>query len=397
MDHASNATQKTSAIILLMTMTLLGVFPLDVILPSFPALAERFQTSSADIALSVSLFAIGLSFSLMLVGPLSDSLGRKKLLLGGMSVALVGAAGCVVASQYSWFLFFRVVQAMGCGCFVLSQALVQDLFEGKEQERLRIAMVTASGIFISLSPLFGTWLQERLGWQGSFEVFAAIGLLVILMAWLLLENTPGTAKGRQRNIFAAYRLVCAEPRFVGYWLISALAFACHFSFIVTSPIIFMEQLQLSPYQYSLVLLLYGAAYILGGFAAGAMNRHLRASTQIIAGLLLIALSGLLMLFLQRFEPSASSVLLPMIVCTAGTTITRPVATSRAMGLFTQNAGTSASAGNMIIFTCGGLISGFINLASDNLAMALGLCFLVLSTSALGLNSLVNRHNQRACA
>lgn len=156
MDHASNATQKTSAIILLMTMTLLGVFPLDVILPSFPALAERFQTSSADIALSVSLFAIGLSFSLMLVGPLSDSLGRKKLLLGGMSVALVGAAGCVIASQYSWFLFFRVIQALGCGCFVLSQALVQDLFEGQEQERLRIAMVTASGIFISLSPLFGT-------------------------------------------------------------------------------------------------------------------------------------------------------------------------------------------------------------------------------------------------
>ncbi|MDF2395385.1 MFS transporter [Pseudomonas sp. 3MA1] len=395
MGHSPATPNKTSAVILLLTMTLLGVFPLDVILPSFPALAERFNTSSADIALSVSLFAIGLSFSLMVVGPLSDSLGRKKLLLAGMAVAIAGALGCMAATEYRWFLLFRVVQAVGCGCFVLSQALVQDLFVGRQQERLRIALVTASGIFISLSPLLGTWLQSLLGWQGSFGVFVGLGLLVILKAWVLLENTPGTAT-RQRNILAAYRLVFADLSFVGYWLISALAFACHFSFIVISPLIFMEQLQLTPYQYALALLLYGAAYVVGGAGAGVMNRYLQASTQIVTGLGLIALSGLLMLLLQRFELSVATVLVPMIVCTAGTTITRPVATSRAMGIFPHNAGTSASAGNMLIFVSGGLISAFINLSASNLVMALGLCFLGLSAIALGLNSLVNRRYQDAC-
>ncbi|WP_409284349.1 MFS transporter [Pseudomonas protegens] len=395
MGHSPATPNKTSAVILLLTMTLLGVFPLDVILPSFPALAERFNTSSADIALSVSLFAIGLSFSLMVVGPLSDSLGRKKLLLAGMAVAIAGALGCMAATEYRWFLLFRVVQAVGCGCFVLSQALVQDLFVGRQQERLRIALVTASGIFISLSPLLGTWLQSLLGWQGSFGVFVGLGLLVILKAWVLLENTPGTAT-RQRNILAAYRLVFADLSFLGYWLISALAFACHFSFIVISPLIFMEQLQLTPYQYALALLLYGAAYVVGGAGAGVMNRYLQASTQIVTGLGLIALSGLLMLLLQRFELSVATVLVPMIVCTAGTTITRPVATSRAMGIFPHNAGTSASAGNMLIFVSGGLISAFINLSASNLVMALGLCFLGLSAIALGLNSLVNRRYQDAC-
>lgn len=395
MDHSPTTPKNTSAVILLLTMTLLGVFPLDVILPSFPALAERFNTSSADIALSVSLFAIGLSFSLMVIGPLSDSLGRKKLLMAGMAVAIAGALGCMAATEYAWFLLFRVVQAVGCGCFALSQALVQDLFVGRQQERLRIALVTASGIFISLSPLLGTWLQAHLGWQGSFEVFVVLGLLVLLKAWLLLENTPGTAAG-QRHILAAYRRVFADLSFLGYWLISALAFACHFSFIVISPLIFMEQLQLSSYQYALTLLLYGAAYVLGGIGAGVMNRYLQANTQIVTGLGLIALSGLLMLLLQQFELSVAKVLVPMIVCTAGTTITRPVATSRAMGIFPHNAGTSASAGNMLIFIAGGLISGFINLSASNLVMALGLCFLGLSAIALGLNSLVNRRYQGAC-
>lgn len=159
MTTLTSPARKTAAIFLLMTMTVLGVFPLDVILPSFPFMAAHFDTSVADIALSVSLFSVGLSMSLLLIGPLSDNLGRKRLLMIGMSIAVAGAAGCAMADDFAWFLFFRVVQAVGCGSFVLSQALVQDLFVGKEQERLRIAIVTAGGICISVSPLFGSWLQ----------------------------------------------------------------------------------------------------------------------------------------------------------------------------------------------------------------------------------------------
>ena len=100
---------------------------------------------TSDIALSVSIFAIGLAVSLLLIGPLSDMFGRKKLLLGGIALAAVGATGCLFASDFAWFLGFRVVQAVGCGSFALSQALVQDLFAGRELERLRIWMTTAGG------------------------------------------------------------------------------------------------------------------------------------------------------------------------------------------------------------------------------------------------------------
>lgn len=149
-------------------MVLLGVFPLDVLLPSFPALAAHFQSKPADIAFSISLFAIGISLSQLLIGPLSDTFGRKSLLIGGMVVSIIGATGCVLSKEYTWFLIFRMIQATGCGCFVLSQALVQDMFEGKERDRLRILMITASGIFISLSPLLGSLLQQFLDWPGSF-------------------------------------------------------------------------------------------------------------------------------------------------------------------------------------------------------------------------------------
>jgi DHA1 family bicyclomycin/chloramphenicol resistance-like MFS transporter len=391
MAHPKYTNEKSWLILLLLTMTLLGVFPLDVILPSFPDLSDYYQTSPSDIALSVSLFAIGLAFSVLLIGPFSDLWGRKKLLLGGIAIATIGAMGCLVSSEYRWFLFFRIVQAVGCGAFALSQALIQDLFVGKEQERIRIWMTSSSGVFISLSPLLGTWLQLHLGWQGSFHVFIALAAIVWIKACVLLKETPRSRDVSSRGFFGAYWRLCSDPRFMGYWLISALAFACHFSFIVISPIIFMERLGLSSYEFAWALLLYGVAYVFGGIVASALHRRLQANTQIVIGLGLIALSGLVMLWLANsFGLTAAVVLIPMLICTAGTTIARPIANSKAMTLYPQDAGTSSSVGGVLIFMCGGVISVVINLASEALTTALALCFIVLSLTGLGLNTLINR-------
>lgn len=391
-DHSVATAKKVGATVLLMAMVMLGVFPVDVLLPSFPSLSQHFNTTTSEIALSISFFAIGISLSQLVIGPLSDMLGRKTLLLAGMSVSMAGALGCAWAANYEYFLLFRVIQAVGCGCFVLSQALVQDIFIGKERDRLRILMVTASGIFISISPLAGSLLQELMGWQGSFYIFIVIAALVFVKALLLLENLPINSTGPRISILRAYRRICGDFSFVAYWLIAAIVFACHFSFIVISPLIFMEQLQLSSYEFSLTLLLYGAAYVIGGILAGVMNKRMEPATQIVIGLILIFVAGLVMLLLRnQFGLSVFTMLVPMIICTAGTTITRPAATSKAMELFPDNAGASASAGNTMIFISGGLISALINLCTNNLQVTLALSFIVLSGVGLLLNQHINLH------
>lgn len=391
-------TQRRAAVGLLLAMVLLGVFPLDVLLPSFPALATHFTRSPADIALSISLFAVGIAFAQLLIGPLSDVIGRKSLLIAGMSVSMLGALGCVMTRDYSLFLFFRVLQALGCGCFVLSQALVQDLFEAAERDRLRILLVTATGIFISVSPLAGTFLQATLGWRGSFWVFTALSAVVLVKAWMFLPNSRPADSGARVSFIGAYRRVLVDVEFVGYWLISAFAFACHFSFIVISPLIFMDQLQLTPYDFSLILLVYGAAYIVGGIVAAALNRRITPVQQMFTGLSLILLAGLAMLYLAAWHTLAPlTVLIPMLICTAGTTIARPAATSRAMSLFPENAGTSASAGSTMIFICGGLISALISLSPSNLQATLGYCFVLLSTIALLLIHRLSRRSNHLAA
>lgn len=388
------ATRKPATVGLLLMLTLLGVFPIDVVLPSFPALSEHFQSPSSDIALSVRLFAVGIALSQLLIGPLSDVMGRKNLLLIGITVAAIGATGCVFADSYWTFLFFRVVQALGCGCFVLSQALIQDLFTGREQQRLRIFLVTCGGIFISVSPLAGTGLQSWMGWRGSFLVFIALAMGVFASACLLLERSTAGSQPRRLNFIAAYRTVCADFSFMAYWLTSALAFSCHFSFIVISPLILIDQLHFSPEAFSLALLGYGLAYIGGGSVASVLSNRIDSQTQIITGLVLILSAGVLMLGLSsHLGLSVTTLLLPMIVCTAGTTIARAAAHTQAMNRFPERAGTSASAGSVLIFILGGLTSAAISLTPLDLQLTLALCLVLLSLLGLALNALV-RHRYK---
>ena len=387
------ANRRGMAIFLLLSMVVLGVFLLDVVLPSFPALAEYYQRTPSDIALSVSLFAIGISISQLLIGPLSDKLGRKSLLLTGMAMSIVGAAGCVLSTHYLGFLLFRCVQAVGCGCFVLSQALVQDLFTGKKRDSLRILMVTASGLAISLSPLAGTLLQETFDWPGSFWLFIALASGVWIIAWHQLTEHPAPAQP-SHSLLGAYAIVCRSPMFISYWLIAALAFACHFSFIVVSPLLFLEQLQLTSYRYSLILLLYGAAYVSGGLMAHLLARRISANSQIIVGLLLILVAGALMLLLYRHMGlSVPSVLLPMIVCTAGITLARPIATSRAMDVFPEWAGTASSVGSALIFIFAGTVSALVNLIPGSLQITLATGFVSMSVIALDLIACICQHQR----
>ena len=158
-----------------------------------------------------------------------------------------------------------------------------------------------------------------------------------------------------------------------------------------SPLLFIERLQLSPHLFSLVLLLYGVAYLSGGIIAQILSTRILASTQIVVGLLLIFVAGIMMLLLMSVVgPSVPSLLLPMIVCTTGTTITRPIATSKAMDIFPTLAGTAASTGGMLVFICGGVISALINLSHADLQLTLAVSFIGLSLSALALNALIGR-------
>ncbi|MGE8110516.1 MULTISPECIES: Bcr/CflA family efflux MFS transporter [Pseudomonas] len=373
--YASRSTR--CYVLLLLLISLLGVFPLDVILPSVPLLARDFDVDAHYIAYSISLFAIGVAISQSIIGPLSDRMGRKRLLIAGLIVSVAGAVGCILATSYKSFMVFREIQAVGCGCFVLSQALVQDKFSGHERNAMRILMTSASGLFISLSPLAGSVLQQYFGWAGSFQVFVLLAVVVLLLSLKLLQEQPTAT--RTAGVLSSYPVLLKDRAFLVSSLCSCLAFACHFSFVVVSPLLLIEQLGLTEFGFSMVFLGYGLAYMIGGFIASWLNGRVGMQAQVGWGFALIGLAGVtLCLVVIVHELGVFSLLFPLVLCTIGTTIVRPAATTHALGRHPERAGAAASLNNTMLFAFGGCASMLVASISGSLPMSLALGFVACS-------------------
>ncbi|MBT1270063.1 MFS transporter [Pseudomonas sp. VS38] len=389
--HGDLKRQQRSRFILITCISLISFFPINILLPSFPALAAKFDTSTAEVALSISLFTLVFAISQLIAGPLSDKFGRKEVLLGCIVVSTLGSIGCALAANYPSFLLFRAVQAIGCGFFVLGHALVEDLFEEQDRARIRIYYMTLSGSFVALSPLLGSWLQTTFDWQGSFYGFAVMALGMFIHAWLILPSKAASPERAPVSIIATLKSIASNRDFIRYWWIAALVFACYFALISVTPLIFMDELKLSEYQYAVVLMVYGVAYLLGGVAATALQKHISLTRQINLGLGLLGIAGVLLTLVISYEAMTTiTLLIPMLISALAVTLVRPAAISAAMLLFSSSAGTAASVGNSIMFITAAVSSAALAQAGDNLLMTIAISFIVLSVWGVVTNIRVGR-------
>ncbi|EFQ60765.1 drug resistance transporter, Bcr/CflA subfamily [Pseudomonas fluorescens WH6] len=199
--------ETVSRFVLITNISLISFFPLNILLPSFPALATEFNVPLADVAIAISLFTLVFSISQLITGPLSDKWGRKEVLLGCITLSILGAIGCAMATDYLSFLLFRSVQAMGCGFFVLGHALVEDLFEEQDRARVRLYYMTLSGSFVALSPLIGSWLQTTFDWQGSFYGFVLMALGMLIHAFCILPSKSASPEHASVSIISTLKAV----------------------------------------------------------------------------------------------------------------------------------------------------------------------------------------------
>lgn len=383
--------QRASRFILITNISLISFFPLNILLPSFPALAAEFNTSTAEIALSTSLFTLVFAMSQLITGPLSDKWGRKEVLLGCIVVSTLGSIGCALATDYLGFLLFRVIQAIGCGFFVLGHALVEDLFEEQDRARVRIYYMTLSGSFVALSPLLGSWLQTTFDWQASFYGFALMALGMFIHTQVILPSKAVSHRRKPISVLRTLKSVIGNRDFIRYWWIAALVFACYFALISVTPLIFMDELKLSEYQYALVLMVYGLAYFLGGIVASAVQKHISLTLQINIGLGLLGVAGVLLALIVNYEAMTTiTLLIPMLISALAVTLVRPAAISAAMLLFSTSAGTAASAGNSIMFITAAVSSAALAQTGDNLLMTIAVSYIVFSLWGLLTNTRIGR-------
>ncbi|WP_291992907.1 multidrug effflux MFS transporter [Candidatus Accumulibacter sp. ACC003] len=333
--------------VLLTTLVALGPLSTDLYLPALPTLARVFASDAAGVQLTLSVFLAGFACGQIFYGPLSDRFGRRPLMLGGLAIYGLATVACVLANSIETLIAARFVQALGaCAGPVLARAVVRDVWGSSESARIIAYMGGAMAIAPLLGPTLGGFLTVLFGWQSNFIVLLLIALLQgFAVARLLPESNVHRHAGatNPRQLFATFRRLLADRRYLGYVLTFSFSYSALFAFISASSFILVDRYGLSPQIYGMCFGLVVAGYVLGSVTSGRLVRRFGGDTLLVCGAGLGALAGALMAALEFAGVHSIAALLgPMFFCTLATGLVMPNAIARALTPYPTIAG-SASA------------------------------------------------------
>lgn len=255
--------------------TAFGPLSMDLYLPAFPQMAAELRTGEAAVQATLTADVVGLIVGQLVLGPLSDARGRRRVLIGSTLVCAAASVLCALAPSVGRLTLWRVVQgAAGGGGIVLARAVAADLTTGVAAARLFALFMTVSSVAPILAPVLGGALLAATGsWRPMFWVLAGTSVVLAGTAWRLLPETLAPEHRRSGGLRSTGRAVVDLARdrvFVGYAATVALAYASLFGYLAASSFVLQEVYGLSATWYSLAF----ALNAVGSVALGLLNARL---------------------------------------------------------------------------------------------------------------------------
>jgi DHA1 family bicyclomycin/chloramphenicol resistance-like MFS transporter len=240
-------------VLVLGALSAIGPLTIDAYLPALPALSAEMGATDSQAQLTITGLLLGLGLGQLLVGPLSDAVGRRKPLLVGLAAHGLMSVLCALAPSITLLALTRTLQGLaGAAVAVVSMAVVRDLFSGIKAAQLLSRLMLVVGVAPILAPSIGSALLSFTSWRGIFVVLAVVAVGLFVLALLALPETlpvvrrqPGNVRGSLR----AYRGLFGDRLFVAMVLVSGLMFATLFAYISGAPFILQELYGLSPAQF----------------------------------------------------------------------------------------------------------------------------------------------------
>lgn len=390
-----NQILTTSYLLILIS---LGYFATDVYLPSLPAIAKYFQASDQDVQNSLVFYLLSFGVAPMLFGPLSDHIGRKKVLLFGVFIALGATLGCLFASSIESFIAFRVFQGFGCGAVLISaRASASDLFEGKQFAQQLSLITMFMPLVLALAPTLGGFLQEKFQWQAVFVFLIGYMLLILTCISLRSESLKEPKQMSILSTVDVYRNLIRHRLFVLYGLNFVLPTIGLFAYMTLSPFLFQNVIGLSPSEYGSLSLYIGGTIMATAYLNRKLIAHYELETILAIGASLLAIAGLLLLVFHMMGILTTwSLLLPTLLYFTCLSFCVGNSASKSMSYLRTHFGSAAALMTTVQFLAGSLGSFLFSITTDKTALPLALCFLIigiLSLMTLRLSSKLESINQ----
>lgn len=290
-------------IVLLGFVAVLGPLTIDLYLPAFPQMQEDLQTTPWAVQLTLTAATLGFALGQLVVGPWSDSIGRRVPLLVATGVHIAASIAIVAAPDIEWTFALRLLQGAGAaGSGVVAIAIVRDVFPGNELVRglSRIALFT--GIAPVIAPFLGAQLMSLLNWRGIFAVVAFYGMSILLIAAVAVPEThawSGSTEVRL-SLWRRSRALAADRAFVGVAFIGGCLVSSVFAMMTSAAFVFQGTYGLGPPAYGLISGMNAVAFVAGTQCAAFAARRLPVHRILTVALTGLTLTGFSLVLAPRF-------------------------------------------------------------------------------------------------
>jgi DHA1 family bicyclomycin/chloramphenicol resistance-like MFS transporter len=374
---------------LLTAMTAIGPVTLNILVPALPRLATVLEADIGTVQLTLSLFLLSLAGAQLVLGALSDRFGRRPVVLAGLVLATLASFAAIVAPSAGWLVAARVAQALGAATgIVVGRAIIRDLYSRDRAAAMLGLVTTAMVLGPMLAPAIGGVLDTAFGWRAIFVFIAVLTLMVLLWAvWDLPETRPERPPGPS-TLWRDCRALAGSAPFLGYVLAITLGTIPFFAFIGGGPHVVVSIMSRSSAEYGFWFMVTSAGYMSGNFIASRISQRIGAPRMVMAGLLLEAAGGCVMVAVTFFIPHGGPavIFLPQILVSVGNGIMMPNAMAGAVSVRPDAAGTASGIVGFTQWAVGALAAQLVTLAlvhaTTPLPMALIICLSVIVAAAV---------------
>ena len=353
----------------------------DMYMPALPDMASYFHTTDAVMNMTLVGFFLFFAIGMLVFGPVSDRMGRRPTMIGGIVLYVLASICCGLAMNVYFLIGMRVLQAIGAGSMVaVSTAIVKDQFTGQSQGTVLAIAQAFSVLGPVLAPLIGAQIYRFFSWRADFFMQALITVVALVLAVLMRDPLPREQRleGSVLQTFGRLGAVLRNPTFRRFLLCMMMIQIPMMAYISSSSYIYENQFGLSSTQYSLYFAATALASVLGPVVymwARRLNGY--TVTFLIYGSCLV-FGCLLFLFGHRMPALFALCFAPIMITSS---VSRPFATAILLNLQRSDTGSASSLSNFS-FTLSGTV-GMLLITSLWSDYILGISILVVSAALVG--------------
>lgn len=380
---------------ILAMMSVGGLIGSDVYLPAMPAMAHYFSHSMQAIQLTLGLYLLGLSVGQLIYGPLTESLGRKKLLIIGVAIYLLASLSCFLAVNYWQLLISRFLQALGaCSGLIIGRAIVGDIYNQQEAGRIFSTIFPVVGMSPAISPAIGGVIAHYFGWRGTFAVVSLFAFSLLALILIFLPETHRVDRYKWPKLGAilhSYKETLFKRSFLIYVFAPCFAYITYFGYIAQSPFIFHQngftELEIGFFYITLSL-----CYVAGNLVGKRCLQSYNLDSILACGYIIFTLGGLGIFLTGLFNWPLFLIVLFISVLTFGNGQLIPLGVAGVITSFPKSKGYASALLGFLQLGSAGISTAIVGRVTNNSLLGLGLyVFVFCLLGALLFFALLPKH------